>query len=381
MKNLVSQLKKTIKPLFLATAITLSSLVNAITQEKQENYRNAFIRPNITPYVAAYGSGDVNSDGIVDEQDLELIKTNQYTNPDLADVNGDGLVDQQDISLLESYLNNEIPYLPGDWNKFQIPDERQTWTKKMLAIDKGDEHDYIAEGEDRWVSGDFGRQLCLNFSGLGQFDEYLENVINSKYSTEHLGRFNLPVYYVSSIKLEPEPSHGMNGILIGDNPLNFNDWCFIEPQTDKIAKIGGGSIPKNGEVKIRNIFNFNSPLIVFEIKNGVPNVMEYDENLVLSRDEPVFVENQKPLEFSLSQNYPNPFNASTTIEYNLKEPRNVKLEIYNSQGQKLETLINDYQDAGNHLIKWNASDYSSGIYFYRLKAGNKIENKKMMLIK
>ncbi|MBO6620982.1 MAG: T9SS type A sorting domain-containing protein [Balneola sp.] len=91
--------------------------------------------------------------------------------------------------------------------------------------------------------------------------------------------------------------------------------------------------------------------------------------------------NTLPDEFSLKQNYPNPFNPSTNIEYSLPEQANVTLTIYNMLGQKVATLVNETLAAGTYSQTWDASSVSSGVYFYRLKAGNKIFTKRMLLVK
>ncbi len=88
-----------------------------------------------------------------------------------------------------------------------------------------------------------------------------------------------------------------------------------------------------------------------------------------------------PREFSLQQNYPNPFNPTTTIEYALPENEIVRLEVYNSLGQKVKVLVNGYQAAGTHRINFDASDLSSGIYYYRIKAGKFQKLHKMILIR
>ena len=85
-------------------------------------------------------------------------------------------------------------------------------------------------------------------------------------------------------------------------------------------------------------------------------------------------------------NYPNPFNPETVIKYGLKTDTKVLLEIYNLRGQKVKTLINDYQSAGYHQATWNGRDKTgkqttSGVYFYKFKAGNYTEIKKMIMMK
>jgi len=97
--------------------------------------------------------------------------------------------------------------------------------------------------------------------------------------------------------------------------------------------------------------------------------------------------NSAPRDFTLMQNYPNPFNPSTSIAYQLDKSSVVKLTVYNALGQKVRVLVQDKrQNAGTHMIQWNGLDdagrnVSSGIYFYRLEAGNQIQMKKMLLTK
>lgn len=90
-----------------------------------------------------------------------------------------------------------------------------------------------------------------------------------------------------------------------------------------------------------------------------------------------------PTTFALNQNYPNPFNPETRIGYRLPVASEVKLELYDMLGRKLATLVNARQEAGAYLIAFNAQtlNLASGIYFYRLQAGNFVETKKMMLMK
>jgi hypothetical protein len=88
-----------------------------------------------------------------------------------------------------------------------------------------------------------------------------------------------------------------------------------------------------------------------------------------------------PCEFALLSNYPNPFNAQTVIEYQLPVSSSVKLEVYNLLGNKVTTLVDGEQEAGYKSVTWDASGVSSGIYFYKLSAGDYTEAKRMMLVK
>ncbi|MBD3170087.1 MAG: T9SS type A sorting domain-containing protein [candidate division Zixibacteria bacterium] len=83
----------------------------------------------------------------------------------------------------------------------------------------------------------------------------------------------------------------------------------------------------------------------------------------------------------LNQNYPNPFNARTSITFDLSDDGDVRLEVYNLMGQKVETLIDGITQAGQHTVSWDAATYSSGLYFYRLTAGENVFTKRMTLLK
>jgi hypothetical protein len=88
-----------------------------------------------------------------------------------------------------------------------------------------------------------------------------------------------------------------------------------------------------------------------------------------------------PLTTTLHQSYPNPFNASTTIRYQLAADAEVKLSIYNLLGRKVANLVDTKQPAGKHEVRWDASGFSSGIYFYKLTAGEKSTSRRMVLLK
>ncbi len=89
----------------------------------------------------------------------------------------------------------------------------------------------------------------------------------------------------------------------------------------------------------------------------------------------------QPKEYSLEQNYPNPFNPSTIIRYELPAGVNVLLDVYNSLGERVATLVDGPQGAGTHEVNFNGGSLSSGMYLYRLKAGSYQETKRMLLIR
>jgi hypothetical protein len=92
----------------------------------------------------------------------------------------------------------------------------------------------------------------------------------------------------------------------------------------------------------------------------------------------------QPATFSLTQNYPNPFNPSTSINYGLPVAAQVKLVIYNTLGQEVKTLLDSRQSAGEHSVVWDGTNNErhlvpSGLYIYRIKAGDFTSTRKMIL--
>ena len=93
------------------------------------------------------------------------------------------------------------------------------------------------------------------------------------------------------------------------------------------------------------------------------------------------ISNNVPDKYKLEQNYPNPFNPSTSIRFQLPVAGNVTLKIYDLKGSEIETLVKEKLEAGVYQTVWNVTNYSSGVYFYILSAGNYRETKKMIVLK
>ena len=139
----------------------------------------------------------------------------------------------------------------------------------------------------------------------------------------------------------------------------------------------------------------NKCIISFQILNPVGGINVtlgsemYIDDLELSMDVASDVEDEfQPLAFQLEQNYPNPFNPSTKIRYSIPnvtlsgvEGSRVQLKVYDVLGNEVATLVNEEKPAGSYEVDFNASQLSSGIYLYKLTAGNFIQTRKMILVK
>jgi len=141
----------------------------------------------------------------------------------------------------------------------------------------------------------------------------------------------------------------------GTPPLWPYPQIGIDPTPDNLpTNCGGGKLPIEPE----------------ELSKGRPLTPNGDAD-----------EGALPEQFALSQNAPNPFEAMTEIRYDLPTACHVKLDVYNSLGQKVATVLDADQSAGRKSVSWDAGAVAGGVYFYRLEAGNFTDQKKMMLLR
>ena len=124
------------------------------------------------------------------------------------------------------------------------------------------------------------------------------------------------------------------------------------------------------------MFNKSVTAVVFDPNNDI--VLKEDSTVASTRTSGASLH---PLSYQLEQNYPNPFNPATRIEFSIADARLITLKIYDVLGKEVATLANTTMNPGTYTIPWNAGNLPSGIYFYRLRAGQFIQSKKMTLLK
>jgi len=202
---------------------------------------NPFSTPNIiyTEYTG-HGGGNVNED-LEDRIDWDDYNAMDTMPSHISDIDGDGFFStDNDKKILAEYLNGERGYLPGHWNWLQTREERNEWANKIVNTYKVNHRIWDDNSNSllKYVSGNYKTDICVGLVGqtLEGVDYYGNPKIPifDKYSNkENNGKGNIPMFGVQRIR--NSLGHGMNAILIGDNPLDFDDWLFYEPQTNKFV--------------------------------------------------------------------------------------------------------------------------------------------------
>jgi len=169
--------------------------------------------------------------------------------------------------------------------------------------------------------------------------------------------------------------------LIWETASETDNACFIVYRNDDaIAQIYGAgttSEPQSYEyIDDEVIPGFTYTYVLADVNYANEETKYTDKAVTIT-----VPEQDIPTEFALDDNMPNPFNPQTAISYQLSTDSQVELTIYDMNGRKVADLINEHRSAGYHSVTWDASGFTSGIYFYRLTAGDFVDTKKMIFMK
>ncbi|MCB0728086.1 MAG: T9SS type A sorting domain-containing protein [Ignavibacteriae bacterium] len=189
---------------------------------------------------------------------------------------------------------------------------------------------------------------------------YTVKLINKRTDTLHRVLYQDTIHAGDSIETEY-----LRGFYISDIP-NGEDSFYVKLDVDENFDDAAYYINPiyDDEYDTEGDNPSNRPLaIIFEDKNNIN------------------INSLKPIEYSLIQNYPNPFNPSTTIQYSIPKDVWVNIRVYDISGREVTTLVNEYKTSGNYSTRFDGNNLASGIYYYRIDAGEFKDSKKMLLIK
>ena len=278
--------------LTLIMAASLASGNDLPTRPTQSNDRhwdgfNPFEAPSRT--TDFYGSGDIDLDGRITTNDLSLLNDmiqNKRSACVRADVNGDGKIDSADLDLLTKAVQGSA--LPGWWNCLATASDRVLWIQRTTELDF---NQLLHNGEARadWDCFDYATRSFLRFA------PQLFDPANPDYAPYGIAQctFNLPVYVVAIYSCSSGFGHSINAILIGEDPRQFTNWYFFEPQTGKrIQPDDANNMPWGTEVDIQRPNPLNAPyqtysiLVSFQLIKPVPVLDNCDPNLLIRRPTP-----------------------------------------------------------------------------------------------
>jgi len=175
---------------------------------------------------------------------------------------------------------------------------------------------------------------------------------------------------------------------VADSSKMF-DYDGVQTETDSLmsvlqAKLNAASTADSATMLFKEAY-YNLEAVQADGSHGVHNTRLIQALLkdAIASFTPTGIQQEKtvPQTFELSQNYPNPFNPTTTISFSVPKGSNVKIIIYDAVGREVKTLVNSYYAMGHYNVEWSANSFASGVYFYRLVAGNFNMVKKMILLK
>ncbi len=295
----------------------------------------------------------------------------------------------------DTWNRNSQGELPFDYlQKYKVVVWACEWAFPSLDIsDRNILTAYLNSGGGLFLSGqDIGWDLA-DSSGSefllsnGASKIFYEKYLKAKYISDDAKNNNLTGVSGNSISENMTIVRNQPGRSSSEqfpdviDPINGSNYCFIYNGGDFVGKNGAISYSKEFKVVYFGFGGFES--ISDSVKRNIvmERVIKFLSPEITMLNVSSELSHQTPTSFSLEQNYPNPFNPVTKIRYSISQPAFVTLKVYDMLGKEIQTLIQSYQDRGEYRIPFNASDYASGVYYYRLSASQFVDTKKMILLK
>jgi N-acetylmuramoyl-L-alanine amidase len=198
----------------------------------------------------------------------------------------------------------------------------------------------------------------------------------------------IEIALINPIDLAQSSTAGFGMWVYGDNSKNILEYRFLRAGTTyekvkidtlnwtgwKLKRILLTDIPGSGKIQFKSI-------TIVQSGNGSTGGTLYFDECISNIITGVEQNNNLPVVYKLEQNYPNPFNPSTAISYQLSSISRVTLKVYDMLGREVATLVNEDKEPGKHVVNFYAEGLASGIYIYRIQAGNFVASKKLILLK
>jgi hypothetical protein len=329
-----------------------------------------------SPPSPSFTHGDANGDGEVNLADAVYIVNYLFIGgppPDLleaGDANGDGDVDLADAVYIINYLFIGGPPPGGGKATSSGKNESELYKGKAPA-------------QVGFSSPTISKDGIVNVPVMGKFDVDLAGVqLEIKYDPEKIVLLEPGLTSrTEDLTIYSSANEGIQRVGI----LDLSGEHHISAGTGALVNLRvKGSDLSSRFASLTTSLEITKAILVDRDAQKIPvnivtEMKKSEEGLAVSKS-------TVPQEFSLSQNYPNPFNPETKISYALPTDCHVKLSIYNITGRKVKTLVDEHQTAGYKTVCWNGKDdqgkeTASGIYFYKIRAGDFSQSRKMVLVK
>ncbi len=294
----------------------------------------------------------------------DIVQTKQIKDLVLVDIDADN-----DTDILFSYGTNIFINFNDGGGHFSIKDSISSDLGFTGLTVEDLNNDGLLDIASNQINGFEGKVAIYLNNGSARF------TLAGNY-----GLFYLPNYdkiYSADMDNDGDPdllSNGKNGISLF---LNEGDGSFPQCQVysdgDESVTFQPADFDQDSTIDIAVLSSIPGKELVYIF----PNSKRLPVSIAGNQTDPI-----KPNRITLEQNYPNPFNAETVISYQLTVNCEIELSIFNVLGQKVTTLVNRRQETGSYRVTWDASDFPSGLYFYKLETNKRfIQTKKLILLK
>ncbi len=296
--------------------------------------------------------------------------------------------------------------MPGDTVYFNLIPGSSALSGK-ISFDEGDpvDLDYDQSRVTAWETSSNNNYSSAIDDSNSYFIQLLDGTYNVSLNQDNPEYLAMPFQYpnvivsadtIDTLNFELNYAHAVVTVkLVGDVPIQQAQYYWINSSGEWPWNYQAGSELRPDSIYQLQVcegdWHFYAPIqanseeyVVFPsdtmltvTENDSSYYIEFTYRLLAG----VTKAEKAPVSFYLDQNYPNPFNPSTTIGYGLKQAGQVKLDIYNILGEKVESLVNGHRNAGTYKLVWNPQNLASGVYLYRLEAEGFVQTRKLILIR
>jgi endoglucanase len=316
---------------------------------------------------------------------------------------GFGLFEEGSNELFDYDLN--IPLV--DTLGFNIPDQFE-YNKQPDTAGFDIYKDFIGPGiiETSWIdqglidyyskNSPYDGKFCIYWTGVNQYSNIgfefkpvkdLSVLVDDGYVLDFWVKGDTPnkkfdIRFIDTKKGQADHPWRMGKTIDGHYGDWNNEWQHIQIPLSELEEKGSWDeawYEPQGKFNWQKVKQFQIVAEHYDLQN----IKFWFDNIKILHPDKTEVtgDSRRPLSYRLFQNYPNPYNDYTKIKYTIPKAGPVVIEIYNLAGQKIETLVDHYQEAGQYELGWQAAEASTGVYLYRLKAGKDTQTKKMILLK